>query len=91
LPEPSPGHDLAHVAGTSLLERRALRHEPEPPPRVEPVGRLTEQPDRAGGRFDRTEQDMQERRFAGPVRSDERDELSGPDLERDVLDHGSRP
>jgi len=88
LPQPAGRHDLAHRRGHLALEVRPLRHEPEPPSRMEPVGRLAEQPDASRRRLDRSEQHVQHRRLARPVRPDEGNELTRPDLERDVFDHG---
>ena len=87
LPEPARGDDLAHRGRHLALERRALRDVAEPPPRVEPVGLLAEQLDRARTRGQRAQKHVEQGGLAGSVRTDQRDELTGPDCQGDVLDH----
>ena len=92
---PAPPPLLGEAAGgDDLLDRRrkvgcqarTLRHVPQAPAVGETPGRGAEQLHPARLRRQETQDDAQQRRFAGPVRADEGRELTGSDLEGDVVE-----
>src|ERR687897_151931 len=56
-----------------------------------PGGRLPVHLDGAGGRLDQGAHDPEQRRLSAPRRSDQGDELAGPDLQVDVLERRDAP
>src|SRR5262249_49843779 len=69
-----------HVGdGEAAVERVVLRHVADPRQRLRRVyaRRTVENPDRTGGRRDQTDGELDQRRFAGAVRTDERRHCPG--------------
>ena len=81
------GHEVARAERQVGIELDPLRHVSDQPARA--VRRVAEHAHRAFGRRDKTEHELEQRRFARAVSADDADELSGFDLEREAAEDAS--
>ena len=94
-----PTHELApeehvHIDRLAVREREILVDDLDPVPLrlagAREADRLAVQDDLAGGRLVHAGDQLHERRLAGAVVADERDDLTGIDIERDLLERDHR-